>query len=227
MLHHHFESEPRFGMPHVKEEILSVDIVDIAIVVIVSPSWRPRIDQDECIAAVLKLRPAGHHLRMMHRKVMLASELRAEAVVRNAAAVSAGAIMTLRTACFLAATFLSSLLFLPARFRPVLFLPVWFLLCRPHVVPGLRLLGTLLLLRPLLALLLRVRRPGFVLPRRFHLILSRCRLGFILPVFRTGLILPRWLLLPRRLFLLRFFFLLFIVLRVNYRRTREQSREKS
>ena len=213
-------------MPHVKEEILSVDVIDVAIVVVVSPSWRPGIDQDECIAAVLKLRPAGHHLRMMHRKVMLASELRAEAVVRNAAAVSAGAIMTLRTACFLAATFLSSL-FLPARFRPVLFLPVWFLLRRPHFVPGLRLLGALLLLRPLLALLFRMRRPGFVLPRRFHLILSRCRLGFILPVFRTGLILPRWLLLPLRLFLLRFFFLLFIVLRVNYRRTRDHRREKS
>ena len=224
-------------MPHVKEEILSVDIVDIAIVVIVSPIWRPGIDQDKSVATILKFRTTLHDLRMMHREVMLPAKLSAEPVVGNPPAVSTHAIMILRPARFLAACFLPSL-FLTARFRSALFLPVRFLLRWPHVAARLGLLRSLLLLGSLLlgfcccsgsllALLLGARRLGFVLPRRFHFILPRCRLALLLLRFGPGLVLLRWLLLPLGLFLLRFFVLLFVVLRVKDRRTRKQSREDS
>lgn len=156
----------------------------------------------------------------MHREVMLAAELSAETVVGNASAVSA-AIMILLASCFLAPGILA------ARFGPTLFLAVRFLLGWPHIVTRLRLLRPLLLLGPLLALLLGVRGPGFVLLRRLHFILSRRGLAWLLLCFRAGLILPGRLLLPLGLFLFRFFFLLFVVLRVKNRRTREQSRENA
>lgn len=232
LLHHKFQSKPRFWMPHVKQEIITVDVVDVAIVVIVSPGRRPGIDQDKGVAAILKFRATAHYLRMMHGEVMFSSKLSPEALFGNAAAISTRAIVILRAAGFPLASFLPWL-FLTARFWTILFLAVGFLLRRPHVTTGLGLLLPLLLFRSLLLLLgpllllLGVRGPGFVLLGRLHFILSRGRLGLILPGFGTGLILPGWLLLPLGLFLLRFLFLLFVVLRVKNRRTRDHSREDS
>jgi len=156
--------------------------------------------------------------------MVLPPELSPETFVGNAPAVST-AIMILLASCFLASCFLAPR-FLTARFRPTLLLAVRFLLRRPHIVPGLRLLRPLLLLGPLLTLLLWSGGPAFVLPR-LHFVLPRRRFGLVLPCFGTGLILLSRLLLPLGLFLLRFFFLLFVVLRVENRRTRQQSRENS
>ncbi len=150
--------------------------------------------------------------------MMSPPKLSPESIIGNTLAVSAGAIMILRPPYFLLAPCWPPG-FLTARCGSTLFLAVRFLLRWLHV-------SARLLLR-LLLFLLGSRRLGFVLPWRFHFILSRGRLGFILLRFGTRLVLLRRLLLPLGLFLLRFFFLLFVVLRVNHRRTRKQSRENS
>jgi hypothetical protein len=155
----------------------------------------------------------------MHCEVMPPAELSAKPVVGNTPAVATRSSIILLLATLLSARFLSSR-FLPAffrssrflssrflspGFRPRRFLSVWLLLCWLHLPAWLRFLLSLFLL---------------ICSRRLGLILSRTA-RFIL--FGLGL----RLILPLRFFLSRFVFLLFFVLRVKNRRTRDQSREDS
>jgi hypothetical protein len=184
-------------MSQVKQEISTIDVVNVAIVA-VSPGRWPGIDEHKRVAAVLELRPPAHYFWTGHGKVMLSSELGAEAIVWNATAV----------------TFRASMIVGPGRFLPCRLLASGFLLSRSRFF-------TRLLVVLLLFLLVRPRRLRFILLWGFHFILFGCRLGFILFSCRLSLVLLLWL------FLLRFVFLWFFVLCVKNRRARDQCRENS
>jgi hypothetical protein len=116
-------------------KILAIHVVNVAIVTI-RPSWRPGINKHKRIAAGLEAWPALHYLRPMRGEVMLSTELGAEPVVRNAAAISTRTciilLATLLSSRFLSAFFRSSRFlsprFLSPCFRPPCFLPARFLL---------------------------------------------------------------------------------------------------
>ena len=200
-LHHDHEGQAHSGVTQVKEEIFAVDIVNVAIVG-VCPLWRPGIDQHKCIATILKARPALYNFGTLHGEMMFAAELGAETIVGNTAIITAGTILLL--ASFRSAGLLTSR-----------FLTNWFLAAGLHGVAGLLLFfWSCLLLLWFLSLLCG---PGLVLPGRLHFILFGLRL------FGFGLS----LILPLGLFLFRFVFLLFFVLRVENRRTRDHGRENS
>ena len=173
--------------------------VDIVNVAIVGvcPLWRPGIDQHKRVAAVLKARPALYNFGTLHGEMMFAAELGAETIVGNTAIITAGTILLL------------------ASFRAAGLLTSWFLAAGLHGVAGLLLFfWSCLLLLWFLSLLCG---PGLALPGRLHFILF----GFGLFGFGLSLI------LPLGLFLFRFVFLLFFVLRVENRRTRDHGRENS
>ena len=205
-------------MTRIKQKILAIDVVNVAIVT-VSPRWRPLICKHKCVAAVLEAWPAFYDLGPMHDEVMLSPELGAEPVLGNAASAAGIASLILLPASLLSIRLLTPLIW-SSRFLSVLFLlalPQFstrlcfrlslFLLALPHFPTGLCFLLFLLLL-------IGSRSPRLVLPRTVH---------FILPGLGLGLILLR--LIPFRFFLSRFVVLLFFVLRVKNRRTRDQSRE--
>ena len=54
LLHHHHHRDAHAWMQKIKQEIFSIDVVDVAVVG-VSPTLRPRIDELKSVAAVLKL----------------------------------------------------------------------------------------------------------------------------------------------------------------------------
>ena len=56
-LHHNKDSHPNPWMQQVKEEIFSIDKIDVA-VIRVSPAYGPDIHELKAVTAVLKLRPA-------------------------------------------------------------------------------------------------------------------------------------------------------------------------
>jgi hypothetical protein len=170
-------------MARIKQKILTIDIVNIAIVG-VSPLWWPGINQNKRVAAVLEAWPALHDLGPMHGEVMLSSEPGAKAVIGDApSAAGVASLILLPTSLlptrllpaffwpsrFLPSRFLTTIFwtsrFLSTGFRSSCFLPTRFLLAWPHFPTRLRFLLSLFLL-------IRSRGPGFILPRTVHFILS-------------------------------------------------------
>ena len=58
-LHNDKQSDPNARVQQVKEEILSVDVIDVAVVA-VSPACGPRVHKFETVTAVLKLGLPSH-----------------------------------------------------------------------------------------------------------------------------------------------------------------------
>src|SRR5215471_14374227 len=77
-------------MEHIEEEIVSVDVVDIAVIG-KEPHPRPRVQQYECISGKHELRLALHRDYTIDDKPVLAPEIRAELIVRNVSALAGGA----------------------------------------------------------------------------------------------------------------------------------------
>jgi hypothetical protein len=55
MLHHNDHRDAHAWIQKIKQEIFSIDVVDVAVIA-VSPALRPRINELKSVAAVLKLR---------------------------------------------------------------------------------------------------------------------------------------------------------------------------
>ena len=87
-LHHDEDGDTNPRVQQIKEEIFSIDIVDVA-VIRVSPARRPRIHKLETISAVLKLRPAPHNHGFC-REGVAAAKVGAELVVGNVSALPRG-----------------------------------------------------------------------------------------------------------------------------------------
>jgi hypothetical protein len=206
----------------IEQEILAIDVVNVAIVGI-CPFWWPGINQDKCVASVFKAWPSIDDLGPTHFEAMLSSEPGAKAVLGNALSAAGITSSILLPAslwstrllaafirpCFLTARFLTAFI-RSSRFWSPSLLPILFLLALPHFAARLRF--------PLSSfLLIGSCRPGLVLPRTIQFILSGLWPGLILS--------PRFV--TPRLFLSRFVFLLFFVLRIKNRRTRDQSRENA
>ncbi len=169
-LHHDEQGDALAGVQQIEQEIIAVDIVDVAIIGI-GPVFGPGIDEDEGITSVFKARLAPYDHRTLRAKMVAASELGVEAVVGNMSA------STLGTGMGIVVTFLAS----------------GFLLCGPHLLVGSLVFHFFLILFLLLLLLVFILfgRLGFVLPRRFHFILPALGLGLFLPFrLRAGLFLP-------------------------------------
>src|SRR5579871_6499926 len=81
-LHHHHQRNPHSRMPQVKQEILAVDVVDIAIIVVVPVRW-PRVYQHKRVSAIEEARPIFHRDRPTHLEGVAPAELRSEFIVRN------------------------------------------------------------------------------------------------------------------------------------------------
>ena len=107
-------------MEQIKQEILAVDVIDVAIIR-VSPIGRPGIDQHKRVTAILEPRLTLYHHRPLRSERMTSAKLCVEAVVGNMTALAGR-------------TRVPFLLFLP----PLL-----------HLVPRLLFLLLLLLLRRL------------------------------------------------------------------------------
>ena len=116
-------------MTRIKQKILAIDVVNVAIVG-VSPLWWPAINKNKRVAPVLEAWPAFYDLGPMHDEVMLSSELGAKAVLRNAASAGSIASLILLPAGFLSIRLLTALIwssrFLSTGFRLRPFLPVLF-----------------------------------------------------------------------------------------------------
>src|ERR1043166_6635159 len=80
---YHNQRKTNLRMQHVNQEVLPIDIVDVAIVGI-GPAHRPRIDKLDPVAAILNPRTTLHDDRLRYAEVMLAAEARAELLLRNA-----------------------------------------------------------------------------------------------------------------------------------------------
>jgi len=159
---------------------------------------RPRVHHHERIAAIDKLRLTAYDLWTLCPERMTSAKLRAKAIIRNVTTPASGPGMPLLIGWLLRR-------FLPTLFLPACFMPVVFRLPLAHISTGLRFLLSLI---PLL----RSRGLRLILAGSLHVILPRFRFGLRL-------------FLPLRFFLAGFVFLLFFILCVQNRRTREQSRE--
>lgn len=148
----------------------------------------------------------------MHGEVMLSAELGAKPLLGNVAAISSRTSIIPLLATLLLTRFLSPVLrsncFLPTRFLPGFFRSSRFLSPR--------------FLSPCF-------RPRRFLPLRLLLCWHHFSSGlcFLLSLFLLIRSRRPSLILPLRFFLSRVVFLLFFVLRVKNRRTRDQSREDS
>lgn len=71
-------------MHYVKQEVLTIDVIDVAVVVI-RPVRRPRIDQLERVTAIDDHRLGNvYDLLPLHVEAVLVAEVGAELIVRNA-----------------------------------------------------------------------------------------------------------------------------------------------
>jgi hypothetical protein len=78
----------------VKQKILSIDILDIAVVG-VSPFRRPRIDEHERVTAIKETGRTFYHDGALDREMMFPSELRSELLLGNVSALPSWACVTL------------------------------------------------------------------------------------------------------------------------------------
>src|SRR5271154_1470866 len=79
--HDNENGDANAGVKQIKEEVLSIDVVDVALVG-VCPAYRPHIDQLKAVAAILKLWLARNDYRLRPESVA-ASEISVELVIRN------------------------------------------------------------------------------------------------------------------------------------------------
>src|SRR5580700_4170804 len=159
--HHNRNRDLNAGVKQIKQEILAIDIVDIALICVGPTDW-PGIDDREPVAGILEAGLAIHNGCLVDNKRVLTSEVGAELVVRNSATLAVGTLRLLR---------------LLGRFGV-------FLICR--LVRVSRRLNLVLFWRFRIVLLL-ARRCGFIVRRlgcfgaRFFL----RRLGIVLRVLRV------------------------------------------
>jgi hypothetical protein len=114
-LHHYRERDAHSRMTQVKQEVRSVDVVNVAVVAI-SPVARPRISNDEPISAELESRLTFHDYRLANDDRMLPAELRTEFVVRNPASRGTGCVLV-RPSLLLRMILLPGIFGLPVVFR--------------------------------------------------------------------------------------------------------------
>src|SRR5579863_9770645 len=157
-LHHNKNCDTNTRVQQIKEEIFSVDVIDIA-VVRVSPPYRPGIHELEGIAAVLKLRPAFNDYGL-RSEGMAATEASPEFLVWNVS-TSAGRLGMRLFRMILAVRHRLLMGSFLSRLRLLLFLLFAHLL---HLFVLLR-LGLVLARR--LGFIRFWGRFGFFLPRRF------------------------------------------------------------
>ena len=91
--HDHENGDANARVKQIKEEVLSIDVIDVALVG-VCPAYRPRIDQLKAIAAILKLWLARNDYRLCPEGVA-ASEMSVELVIWNMPAFARRVSMSL------------------------------------------------------------------------------------------------------------------------------------
>src|ERR1700733_6494664 len=85
-LHHNENGDPNARVKQVEQEILSIDIIDVALIGI-GPAHRPDINQLKAVAAILKLRPAFHNHGLCGEGMTVA-KVSSELIVRNMCALA-------------------------------------------------------------------------------------------------------------------------------------------
>src|SRR5580658_887739 len=93
-LQHNYERHLNAGVKQIEEEILAIDVIDVALVR-VGPADRPRVNNGERVATVLKLWLAPNGGYVIDNKRVLASEMGAEFVIGNATAALVGPALRL------------------------------------------------------------------------------------------------------------------------------------
>src|SRR5579863_9923427 len=88
-------------MQQVEQEILAVDVVDVAVVSVSPASW-PRIDEHKRVSAISEARLTLHDGRTLHHKRMTPAKVRMEFLVRNVAAFTSGTRVRILLGCRLA-----------------------------------------------------------------------------------------------------------------------------
>jgi hypothetical protein len=80
-------------MEQIKQEILSIDVVDVTVIG-VCPTDRPRIDNNERVTGISKLRLVIHDYRFADRELVLASKMGTEFVDRDTGTPTRGTSMS-------------------------------------------------------------------------------------------------------------------------------------
>jgi len=89
MLLHYEHGDAHPGVEQVEQEILAVDVVDVAVIGI-GPIGRPRIDEHEIVAAIFDRLLVVHDYRPADSEGMLAAKVRPEFIVRDVSALARG-----------------------------------------------------------------------------------------------------------------------------------------
>jgi hypothetical protein len=85
-LHHNENGDPNAGVKQIKQKILSIDVIDVALVGI-GPVRGPDIDELKTVAAILKLWLTLNNYRLCFEGMAVA-KVSPELVIRNMAALS-------------------------------------------------------------------------------------------------------------------------------------------
>src|SRR5690242_415093 len=170
-LHHHEKRDPHSGMHEIVQVIITIKIIHV-VAVVVSPIFRPRVEEDKGIAAVNKALLASGDPHRADGEGVASTKLLSKPVLRDAYALTSGPLVSLAT------------------FR-----------CGPHLIPRALIFAFLLLpvfFRRFGLILARgvgliaaglgssLRLPGFILPRLLLPWRSVFLLSWFLSVYQRG-----------------------------------------
>ena len=174
-LHHHEKRDPHSGMHEIVQVVIAIKIIHV-VAVVVSPIFRPRVEEDKGIAAVNKALLASRDPHRADGEGVASTKLLSKPVVRDAYALASGPLVSLATfRCgphLIPRALIFASLLLPAFFRRF-----GLILARGA---GLIAAGLGSSLRPSL------RLPGFSLPRLLLPWRSVFVLSWFLSVYQRG-----------------------------------------